>query len=126
MTNASDFMDQIIKSTMSQLWPAFKPFVLALWPYILLFGILIVGGVILQIIMIRVSGNRNRLSSDFNSMVGSVTRLCLFGFLIFVCYKIFGTKVIDDTWFEILGAAAISLTGFLLWLVGFWPYRKKY
>ena len=119
--NLSSILDQMIRTTISELWSFAKEQFMAHWPYVVGFFVFIVAGVILQIIMLR-SGRHNKLSAGFNSLVGSLTYLMFFLILFLISYLIFGTQVVDDIWFAIFGALSFPATGFFLRVIGFWYY----
>jgi hypothetical protein len=108
---------------MSGLWPAFKQHIWPVFsPYIVGLGIFVIGGIILQILMMKTGGRTNRLSPAFNSMVGSLAYGAFFGLYLFVAYWIWGTQVIDDVWFAIIGIISFPSAGFFLRAIGFWYY----
>lgn len=115
-------LDQVIRNSVAQLWFDIRSVWPSVWPYVIGFSVFVIGGVILQIIMIHRGGPSNRLPPGFNRLVGSLTRLLIIGLLLFLGYLIFGPKVIDEVWFWLFGAIAFPLTGFLLRKVGFWYY----
>jgi hypothetical protein len=98
------------------------PLILSTWPYLLVLFLIVVGGVILQILMMRVGGYGNRLSSGFNALVGSLTNAIFLGLILLVAYSIWGTQVVDETWFALIEALAFSATWIFLRAIGFW-YR---
>jgi len=117
-----DFLDGVIKSTLAILWGMFK----TIWPsikyYVIGFAIYIVGGVLLQIIMLKGSGNRHKLSAHFNKIVGALTYAIFFILYLFIAYKIWGPQVIDDVWFTLIGVLSFISTWLFLRLIGFWYY----
>jgi len=115
-------LDWGARLAMSALWMAIKEAWVQWWPYILAFLLFVTIGVIIQIVMMRVDGHRNRLSPGFNSMVGSLVRLFFVLLLLLGSYKIFGTKVVDETWFWIFGLLAYQATRIFLRKIGFWYY----
>ena len=121
-TNPSEFTDRIVDALASHAWAAAKYVIPNYWPYLLVFFTIIVGGVILQIIMLREGGHENRLPSEFNSLVGSLTYWSFFWGQAVVMYKIFGPQVVDDIWFAAFGILAYPGTKLFLRSIGFW-YR---
>lgn len=116
-----NFLNQVIQNTITNLWSLIKTHWSSLWPYVFGFAVFILGGMILQIIMLR-SGNHNKLSAGFNSMVGSLFWLIFFVLLLGIAYLGFGSQVIDEIWFGLLSLIAFVLTGVFLRLIGFWYY----
>lgn len=114
-------MDKIVKATVSQLWAMLKLWWPHLWPYAIGFAVFVLGGMVLQILMLR-SGGHSRLSPGFNRMVGSLFYGIFFMLLLIIAYWIWGSQVIDDTWFLIFGTISFPLTGFFLRAIGFWYY----
>lgn len=119
--NMQYVFDQAIRAAIADLWYIFKQIFIIYWPYIVGFVVIVISGIILQIIMLR-SGSRNKLSSGFNSMVGSLiyALFCLFYFAIF--YWIFGPQVIDEIWFTAFGGISFLSTWLFLKGIGFWYY----
>ena len=62
------------------------------WPFIVGFFLVIIAGVILQILMLRCD-KRNKLSANFNRLVGSLYIVILV-LITTIVYLIFGTRVI--------------------------------
>jgi uncharacterized membrane protein len=116
-----DFLNQIIQNTIANLWLMVKTNWPSLWPYVMGFAVFILGGIILQIIMLR-SGSHNKFSAGFNSMVGSLVWLIFFVVLLGLAYLGFGSQVIDEIWFGLLSLIAFILAGTFLRLIGFWYY----
>lgn len=114
-------LDQFIRTAVSDFWSLAKQMFFMYWPYIIGFFVIVIAGVILQIFILK-SGGRSKLSAGFNSMVGSLTYslFCLMYFS--VCYWIFGTQVVDDVWFAVIGAISFPSTGLFLRAIGFWYY----
>jgi len=119
--NLQSILDQAIRIAIADLWFIFKEIFITHWPYIVGFIIIVISGVILQIIMLK-SGSRSKLSSGFNSMVGSLayTLFCLIYFAI--AYLIFGSQVVDSIWLTVFGALAFPSTWYFLRGIGFWYY----
>ncbi len=119
--NLQSILDQFIRTAVSDFWSLAKQIFFMYWPYIIGFFVIVIAGVILQIFMLK-SGGRSKLSAGFNSMVGSLTYslFCLIYFSI--CYWIFGTQVVDDVWFAVIGAISFPSTGWFLRAIGFWYY----
>ena len=118
---AEDLLDQIIQNTIINMWQMIKTHWPSLWPYVVGFAVFILGGMVLQIIILR-SGSRNKLSAGFNSMVGSLFWLIFFVLLLGIAYLSFGSQVIDEIWFGLLSLIAFILAGTFLRLIGFWYY----
>jgi hypothetical protein len=118
---ANDMIDQIVRGTTAKLWSDIKTYWPSLWPYVIGFAIFIIGGMILQILMLH-GGRYNKLSPAFNSMVGSLVWMLFSGLLIGISYLIFGPQVIDELWFGVFGAVAFVLTRGFLVAIGFWYY----
>ncbi len=118
---AQNFLNQVIQNTIANLWMMAKTYWPSLWPYVVGFAVFILGGMILQIIMLR-SGSHNKLSAGFNSMVGSLFWLIFFVLLLGIAYLSFGFQVIDEIWFGLLSLIAFILAGTFLRLIGFWYY----
>jgi len=114
-------MDKIVKATVSQLWATLKLWWPSLWPYAIGFALFVIGGMVLQILMLR-SGGHSRLSPGFNRMIGSMFYGIFFVLLLIIAYLIWGSQVIDDIWFLIFGTISFPLTGFFLRTIGFWSY----
>jgi len=93
------------------------------WPYVIIFIIIIIAGIILQILMLR-SGRHNRLSPGFNRLVGSLTYFFFFGLLFIITYWTFGAQIVDELWLAIFGAIAFPVTGIFLRWIKFWYYKK--
>lgn len=55
------------------------------------------------------SGNHNKLSASFNSMVGSFTYSIFFLIYFLLSYWVFGTQVIDEIWLIVFGARHLIL-----------------
>lgn len=117
----SQLTDSLVKSFVLGIWEAIKTICLAFWPYIILFIVIIIAGIILQILMLR-SGRRNRLPPGFNRLVGSLTYFLYFGLIFIIAYWVFGTRIIDELWLAIFGAIAFPATGLFLRTIGFWYY----
>ena len=58
--------------------------------YIVIASVLIIGGIILQIIMIRIDGPNSRLPSWFNTLVGKLLYLIIFFSLWIGSFKVWG------------------------------------
>jgi hypothetical protein len=119
--DSKTLLDQIIHNTILNLWSIIKTSWPSLWPYVLGFALFIVGGIILQILLLR-SGRRNKLSPAFNSLVGSVIWTIIFLLLLGAGYLIWGSQVIDEIWFAIFSTLAFGLTWLFLVAIGFWYY----
>ncbi len=119
--NLQSILDQAIRTLVSDLWSLAKQMFFIYWPYIIGFLIFVIAGVILQIFMLK-SGGHSKLSAGFNSMVGSLTYSLFFLIYFGICYWIFGTQVVDDIWFTVIGAISFPSTGFFLRAIGFWYY----
>ncbi|MCC7356754.1 MAG: hypothetical protein IT410_04065 [Candidatus Doudnabacteria bacterium] len=117
----NSLLDQIIHNTILNFWAIIKTSWSSLWPYVLGLAVLILGGIILQIIMLR-SGSHNKLSAGFNSLVGSLFWFIFFAILLGIAYVVFGPQVIDEIWFGLLSMIAFFLAGGFLRLIGFWYY----
>jgi hypothetical protein len=104
----------LLRSITALIWSHF-------WPYIIGFFIVILAGVILQILMLKGGGNA-RLSPGFNRLLGSITYLFFLALVALIAYLIWGSEVIDETWFVVFGVIAFPLTGLFLRLIGFWYY----
>ena len=118
-----EILDQSLRKGLTMIWhDFFLPLLPSMWPF--LFGgfVVIVGGIILQIVMMRSCGHRNRLPSGFNALVGSLIRLLIFGILVYLAYLIWGVQVIDELWLTIIGIIAFTGTSLFLRGIGFW-YR---
>jgi hypothetical protein len=119
--DANETLDQIIRGTVHQLWLSLPMWWLAFKWYIIVFAIIIVGGMIWQAILFR-SGTRKGLSSNFNKTVGGLFFAIFFLLQLGICYWIWGSQIIDDTWFAILGITSFPLTGAFLRIIGVWHY----
>ena len=115
---ANDFANQIIKETFLILWS----WMIEYWPFVLCFALIIIGGVIFQIRMMKTGGHQNRLPPGFNRLVGSLTYLFFFWLQFTIAYLIFGSQVLDDLWFLIFGGVAFPVTKLFLVWIGFWYY----
>lgn len=116
--NLQSILDQMIRTLVSDLWSLARQMFLMHWPYIIGFLVFVIAGVVLQIFMLK-SGGRSKLSAGFNSMVGSLTYSLFFLIYFGVCYWIFGTQVVDDIWFAVIGTISFPSTGFFLRAIGF-------
>jgi len=114
-------MDSILNSFVLGLWNSIKIIWLSFWPYIIIFILFILAGVIWQIIILR-TDKRKKLSAAFNSLVGSLTYFLFFGLLFIIFYFIFGSRVVDKIWFVIFGTASFFITKRFLRWIGFWYY----
>jgi hypothetical protein len=116
METASDVLKQMWSNTMSELWVMAVGF---LTDHIL--GLLVFCLIISLIVFIQSFGFY-RFSAGINKGVGSLFRIlfCILIFIIF--YLLFGTDVIDDMMFWIIGFVAYKLAGLFLRGVGFWKY----
>lgn len=114
-------MDSMERSFVLGIWGAVKIIWLAFWPYIIIFTLFILAGVVWQILIFQ-SGKRNRLSPGFNRLVGSLTYFFFFALIFIIAYWIFGTQVIDELWLAIFGAIAFPVTGLFLKFIGFCYY----
>jgi hypothetical protein len=119
--NLQSILDQFARTAVLDFWFLVKQIFLVYWPYIIGFLVIVVAGVILQIFMLR-SGGRSKLSAGFNSMVGSLTYSLFFLIYFGVCYWIFGTQVVDDIWFAVIGTISFPSAGCFLRAIGFWHY----
>jgi hypothetical protein len=116
-------LDQSLHKGLAMVWhDFFLPLLPSMWPFLIGGFVVIVGGIILQIVMMRIGGYRNRLSSGFNTLVGSLVRLAIFGILVFIAYLIWGVQVVDELWLAIIGTIAFAGTSLFLRKIGFW-YR---
>jgi hypothetical protein len=114
-------LEQMIHSMISGLWYIAKHIFTLYWPYIIGFFVIVVAGIILQIIMLK-SGSRSKLSSGFNSMVGSFIYSIFFLIYFLISYWIFGTQVVDEIWFTVFGSLSFPSTWYFLRGIGFWYY----
>jgi len=114
-------MDSILNSFVLGLWDSIKIIWLSFWPYIIIFILFILAGIIWQIIKLR-TDKRKKLSAAFNSLVGSLTYFLFFGLLFIIFYFIFGSRVVDKIWFAIFGTASFFITKRFLRWIGFWYY----
>jgi len=121
LVSSSNVMDLVVKSFISGIWIAVETMWVNWWPFIIGFIGVVVIGVILQIIMLRLS-NYNKLSPRFNRLVGSLTYIIFFVSITAIAYLIFGTAVIDEIWFGIFGIIAFPLVKVFLRAIGFWYY----
>ncbi|MEN9560821.1 MAG: hypothetical protein RIQ56_94 [Candidatus Parcubacteria bacterium] len=118
----ADFLDYLIWHTLSVYWGWFKMFFPIIWPWLLVFVLVVFGGVALQILMIRSGGPQNRLPSGFNSFVGSLTYWFIFGLIFAIEYYFWGSQVVDENVFALNGVMSFPLTWLFLHVIGFWPY----
>jgi len=122
-TASSEQINQMVESMNNGIilgiLEAIKIIWLKFWPYIIIFILIVIAGVIIQIIRIK-KDRIKKLSPGFNSLVGSLTYSLSFGLLFIITYFIIGTRVLDEIWFIIFGAISFPLTGWFLRKIGFW------
>ena len=113
--------EEIFKSIISQIYFLAKSQLNVHWPFVVLFSVFIISGIILQIMLLR-SGGNSKLPAWFNQLVGSITYTIIFLIITAVCYWIFGVQVVDEKWLALFGALSFPATGFFLSAIGFWYY----
>lgn len=119
--NISLMLDQGIRIAVSIVLSFAKQLLIAYWPYMVGFFVIVMAGVVLQIIMLK-SGTHNKLSGSFNRLIGSLTWSAFFLMYLSVGYWIFGTQVIDKLWFTLFGSLSFPSTWLILKAIGFWYY----
>jgi hypothetical protein len=77
---------------------------------------------IVQIILLKISKGRTKLSPELNVMAGTVFYFIFFFLYFALSYHIFGPQVVDDNWFELFGALSFPTTWVFFIVIGFWYY----
>lgn len=119
--SSNNVMNLVAKGFINGIWLGVKTMWVNWWPFIVVFFVVVIIGIVLQILMLRNSGH-NKLSPGFNRLVGSLTYTIIFILIITIAYLIWGPKIIDEIWFVIFGAMAFLSTHIFLRLIGFWYY----
>jgi len=117
-----DFLGYLVRHILSVYWGWFKLYLPYILPWVIMLAIFVIGGVILQILMMRAGGRHNRLSPSFNSLVGSLTYGLMFALILTGAYLVWGSQVIDESVFAVIGLVSFILAGVFLRFIGFWYY----